>query len=583
MSAPETPERHRDQTFINGSILTMDGPTPSYAEAVTICGGKIVFVGAAADARDRFPQAELRDLEGAALLPGFIDAHSHLSFAFELAGQVNVAAPPAGRCTDIPSILAALNDFRASRNVPEDAWIIGYGYDQETLAEDRHITKADLDAQFPNHRVMLVHVSSHGAVLNSAALAWAGVDSSTPTPDGGIISRMPGTQEPAGLLMETAYIHLVASRMPRPAQAERLQLLDAAQQMYASNGYTHAQDGFATAADLDFYQAAVEAGLFYLDVAALGSFLEAGSWVGNPRYRVNSYAGGPTSGGFKIAGMKILHDGSPQGRTAYLREPYLHGGPDGQSPWRGEPTIPFAELAATVQQGIDAGLQVFTHANGDAAIDDVIRALDLTGITTADDRRPVVIHSQFQRPDHLGEYARLGISPSYFTNHAYFWGDVHIHNVGYERAAFISPMKSALGHGLTVSNHTDFPVTALDPFFVLWSAMSRTTRSGVVLGPEERIDAYTALASMTTGPAYQMFEEGRKGRIAEGLLADFVIVSADPLQVDTDKITGLRVLETIKEGVTVFKAPEAPKARSGPEFHGFHPTEPTSPARPGHD
>lgn len=546
--------QHRDQTFVNGTILTMDGPAPSYAEAVTVCGGKIAFVGTASDAQERFPHAELRDLDGATMLPGFIDAHSHLSFAFELAGQVNVGAPPVGSCRDIPSIVAALENFRSSHNIPDGGWIVGYGYDQETLAESRHISKHDLDAQFPNHLVMLIHVSSHGAVLNSAALAWAGVDAATPTPDGGIISRIPGSQEPAGLLMETAYIHLVANRMPRLALAERLQLLDAAQQMYVSNGYTHAQDGFAAISDLDFYQAAADAGLLYVDVAALGSFLEAESWVGNPRYPFNSY-----TGGFKIAGMKILHDGSPQGRTAYMREPYLNGGPDGQSPWTGEPTIPFEQLAAIVRHGIDAGVQVFVHANGDAAIDDFIRALDLTGITAEDDRRTVVIHSQFQRPEHLRDYARLGISPSYFTNHAYFWGDVHISNVGSERAAFISPLKSALSHGLTVSNHTDFPVTPLNPFFVMWSAMSRTTRSGVVLGSEERVDAYTALAAITTGAAYQMFEDHRKGRIAPGLLADFVIVSADPLHVDTDKVTELTVRETIKEGVTVFKAADGIK------------------------
>lgn len=527
----------------------MDGPVPSYAEAVTICAGKIVFVGTAAHAHELHPHAKVRDLQGATLLPGFIDAHSHLSFAFELAGQVNVGAPPVGTCRDIASIVATLKDFRASRNVSEGGWIIGYGYDQETLAEGRHITKDDLDAQFPNHLVMLIHVSSHGAVLNSAALAWAGIDATTPTPDGGIISRVPGTQEPAGLLMETAYIHHVVNRLPRPAEPERLQLLAGAQQMYASNGYTHAQDGFATVSDLDFYQTAAKEGLLYLDVAALGSFLEAKNWLGNPLYPLNSY-----SGGFKIAGMKILNDGSPQGRTAYMRDPYLQGGPDGQSPWRGEPTMPFEQLAAVVQAGISAGVQVFTHANGDAAIDDFIRALETTGITSGDDRRTVVIHSQFQRPEHLEKYVTLGISPSYFTNHAFFWGDVHVGNVGHERASFISPIKSALGHGLTVSNHTDFPVTALNPFFVMWSAMSRTTRSGVTLGPEERIDAYTALAAITTGAAYQMFEEQRKGRIALGLLADFVILSADPLLMETDKITELTVLETIKEGVTVFKA-----------------------------
>lgn len=555
MTAPLDHARgnHPDTTYFNGPILTMDGPTPSYAEALTTSGGRIAFVGPLAQARERHPRAELRDLGGTALLPGFIDAHSHLSFAFELAGQANVGAPPVGPCSDIPAVLATLAEFRESHAVPEGGWIIGHGYDQETLAENRHITKEDLDAHFPHHLVMLVHVSSHGAVLNSAALAWAGVGASTDAPEGGIIARIPGTAEPAGLLMETAYIFLVADKMPRPDQEERLLRLDAAQQMYASNGYTHAQDGFATAADLDFYQTAAARRLLYLDVAALGSFLDAKHWLGNSRYPLGTY-----TRGFKIAGMKILQDGSPQGRTAYMRDPYLLGGPDGQQGWHGEPTSPFEQFAAVVKTGVDAGAQIFVHANGDAAIDDVVKAVDLTGTTAADDRRTVVIHSQFQRPDHLPDYVRLGITPSYFTNHAYFWGDVHITNVGYDKAAFISPLKSAALHGLVASNHTDFAVTPLDPFFVLWSSMARTTRSGVVLGPQERLTAYQALQAITTGPAHQMFEENRKGRLAPGLLADLVIVSADPTTVPVDAVRDLTVVETIKEGVTVFLAAERP-------------------------
>jgi len=538
-----------EQTFTNGRILTMDGPSPRYVEAVTISGGRIIFAGRATDAIQHHPRAVIRDLGGATMLPGFIDAHSHLSMAFELAGQVNVGAPPVGHCQDIPSVIAALQRFKHERNVADGDWIIGYGYDQETLAENRHITVADLDADFPEQKVMLVHVSSHGAVLNSAALRWAGVDATTPTPDGGIISRDPASGQPTGLLMETAYLALVSGKMPRPDPATRLAVLDSALQMYASNGYTHVQDGFVAVADLDFYQTAAEQGQLYLDVAALGSFMEAEDWVGNPRYPLGSY-----HGKFKIAGMKVLQDGSPQGRTAYMSEPYLKGGPDGQSPWYGEPTVPFEQFAAVVQQALDAGVQVYVHANGDAAIDDVVRAVERTGTTAADDRRTVVIHSQFQRPEHLAQYARLGITPSYFTNHAFFWGDVHVANVGYPKAAFISPLKSAARQGLVASNHTDFGVTPLDPFFVLWTAMARTTRTGLVLGPEERLDAYAALAAITTAAAYQMFEEDRKGRIATGLLADFVIVSADPTQVGVDAVKDLRVLETIKEGVTVYTA-----------------------------
>lgn len=539
---------HPDIVFVNGRILTMEGSTPHYAEAVVVRKGRIVFVGPRAAAIEAFPAATLRDLEGRTLLPGFVDAHSHLSFGFDLVDRVNVGVPPVGDCRDIPGVIAALERFRDERSVPAGAWIVAWGYDQEGLAEDRHIQKHELDSAFPDHRVVLVHVSSHGAVLNSAALAWAGIDATTSAPPGGVIARYEGSNEPSGLLMETAYLLLVADRMPHPDDRARRALLDDVQQLYASQGYTHIQDGFSTVAGLDFFQEAARDGLLYLDVVALGSFVESAEWIGDPAYPVGEYRDG-----FKIAGMKIIADGSPQGRTAFLTDPYLTGGPGGEEEWRGEATFPYEVFSAKLAEGIAAGVQVFVHVNGDAAIDDLIRAVRESGTSAADDRRPVAIHSQVQREDHLDAYLELGITPSYFTNHVYFWGDVHVANLGSARASFISPMRSARERGIVVSNHSDFTVTPLDPFAIMWTAMTRTTRSGVVLGAPERIDAYAALQAMTTGPAHQMFEEGRKGRIAEGLLADFVVLSHDPLEVGGEGIRAIEVLETIKEGVTVYR------------------------------
>ena len=540
--------QHEDTVFVNGQILTMDGDEPTYAGAVVIRQGRIAFVGTRDEAASKFPEAHVRDLAGQALLPGFIDAHSHLSFGFDLVNQVDVGAPPVGTCRDIPSVIAALEKFRVERAVPDGGWLVGWGYDQETLAESRHITKLDLDAAFPAHRVVLIHISSHGAVLGSAALAWAGIDAATPTPDGGVIARLDGSEEPAGLLMETAFLP-VRDRMPHPDSAARRTLIDDVQQLYARNGYTHIQDGFTAVADLDFFKTAAEQGRVYLDIAALGSFIEADSWIANPDYPTGEYRDG-----YKIAGMKIVYDGSPQGRTAYVTQPYLTGGPAGESDWVGQPIFPYEVLAAKVAQATQAGVQIFAHVNGDAAIDDLIRAVRESGITAADDRRPVPIHSQFQREDQLDDYVELGLTPSYFTNHTYFWGDVHATNLGPDKAAFISPMKAAVERGLVVSNHSDFTVTPLDPFLILWTAMARTTRTGTVLGPEQRVDAYVALQALTTGAAYQMFEEERKGRIAEGLLADFVILSADPVATGVDGVRDIRVVETIKEGVTVFGA-----------------------------
>ncbi|MBP2412406.1 putative amidohydrolase YtcJ [Arthrobacter stackebrandtii] len=541
---------HAEQLFYNGTILTMAGPEPSHVECLVTSGGRIAFAGAREEALRLFPAAEARDLAGAALLPGFVDAHSHLAAAFDLADRVNVGPPPMGACTDIASVLDTLEAFRDSRGTGPDGWVTGYGYDQEALAENRHITAADLDARFPQQRVMLVHVSSHGIVLNSAALAWAGIDETTATPAGGVIARVPGTQQPAGLLMETAYLELVAAKLPVLGTQDKLELLDAVQQGYASRGYTHAHEGFSGVTDLDFFQQAADAGLLYLDVAALGSFVDAPQWLGNPHYPTGKYRNG-----FKIAGLKVLQDGSPQGRTAFMREPYLTGDLDGNPGWRGEPTMPFKVFAEVVATTLAHGVQLYAHVNGDGAIDNLIDAVEQAGSTVTDDARTVAIHSQFQRPEHLPAYVRLGITPSYFTNHTYFWGDVHRANVGEAKAAFISPMQSALEAGLRVSNHSDFPVTALDPMFIVSTAMNRTTRTGHTLGPAERVGAYQALQALTSGPAYQLFEEDRKGMLKVGMLADLVMLDADPLTCAAGTVQDIRVLETIKEGVTVYRRP----------------------------
>jgi len=538
-----------DTIYRGGDILTMNGDAPTYAEAVAVKDGKIVFVGDEATALTmKGSSTQVKDLNGKAMLPGFIDGHSHFMFALNMVNQVNVANPPVGPATDIPSTIEAIKAYQAKAQIPEGGWIVGWGYDAEGLAEGRNITKSDLDAAFPNHKVLLIHVSGHGAVLNSQALEFVGINANTATPPGGIINRIPGTNEPEGLVMETAYLPVFES-LPQPSEAELLELMKPAQMTYASDGYTHAQEGFTHVKDLDFLIKAASEGRIFLDIASLPGFTELPQVMNNPTYKFGEY-----NNGLKLEGIKFTQDGSPQGKTAFVTTPYLTGGPGGEKDWRGETTQPKEDFIQQVQAVLAAGLQVFVHANGDATIDEVIEAVDGAGITAADDRRTVVIHSQFQRPDQLPKYAKLGMSPSYFTNHTFFWGDVHIKNIGREKADFISPLKAAKEQGLIFSNHSDFNVTPLDPFFIIWSAMARESRTGIILGADQRVDAYTALQGLTTGPAWQMFEENRKGMIKAGMLADFVVLSADPVKTDVTQIRDLEVLETIKEDKTIFPA-----------------------------
>jgi predicted amidohydrolase YtcJ len=201
----------------------------------------------------------------------------------------------------------------------------------------------------------------------------------------------------------------------------------------------------------------------------------------------------------------------------------------------------------------DKGIQIFSHCNGDAAIDMMIDGARAAGVTAGQDRRTVIIHSQCMRPDQLDAYADLGFSPSFFTVHTFFWGEEHMTNLGEERAAFISPMKSAIAKGMRCSNHSDFSVTPMDPMRMMWSAVTRQSRGGKIIGAAERIDRWESLKALTINAAWQLREEDQKGTIAAGKLADLVILDGNPLTVETDKILAVKVVETFKEGKSVYQ------------------------------
>ena len=534
--------------YHGGDIITMVGDVPQYAEAVVIKDGKISYVGSYENSMKIVGNGHKEvNLNGKTMLPGFIDPHSHFMSALQMVDQVNISAPPVGDVNNIPNIIEKLKAFQKERNIQKGEWIIGWGYDETLLEEQRHITKIDLDEHFSDYKVLLIHTSMHGAVLNSKALEWAEINENTQTPDGGIIARLDGSNEPAGLLMEMAYIP-VFSKLPEPTENEMLELMKDAQLTYSSEGYTHAVEGFIHVKHIDFLMKAASENKLVIDIVGLPAFTEIDEWIDNPKYKFGDY-----NNRFKLQGGKITLDGSNQGKTGFFTTPYLTGGPNGEENWTGEASIPKETLFSIVKRMVDKGIQPVIHCNADAAIDWGIEAVENAGITAKDNKRPVIIHSQFQRPDQLPKYVELGITPSYFVNHTYFWGDVHLINRGEKETFFTSPIKSAKEAGIITSNHSDFGVTPLDPWFMIWAAMVRESRDGKIIGPDERIDAYTALQNLTTGPAYQMFEENRKGSIQKGLLADFIIIDKNPLKIDVSEIKTITVLETIKEGNTIYK------------------------------
>jgi predicted amidohydrolase YtcJ len=550
--------------FRGGTIMTVEESRPT-VEAVAVAGGRILAVGTEAEVMALATDGtRIVDLGGATLLPGFIDSHGHFMNALNIVNWVNVSGPPVGPVSSIADAVAAVRAFADERKPAPGEWIVGYGYDATVLSDGREITRDDLDPYFPDNPVMLIHVSNHGCVLNSAGLAIAGIDASTPTPDGGLIMRMEGSNEPAGLLMETAFLPLFAN-MPKPAEEDLLGLIEKAQQVYTSRGVTTAQEGATHKPDLEFLMRAAEDGRLVIDVVSLPMVLDVPALV---REYAPDFKGGPMElpdtaaqsfgtyrNRLKLGGVKLFVDGSPQGKTAFWTEPLLTSGPAGETDYVGFPLFPPEAVNAVMAEFVKKGIQTYTHANGDAAIDMVIDGLRAGGATAAADRRDVVVHSQFVRPDQLDAYVELGISPSFFTGHTFFWGDVHIENVGLERASFISPMAAAKARGIRFGNHSDFSVTPMDPMLMMQSAILRTTRSGVVLGPDQRVDALTALRALTIDVAFHYHEEDTKGSIAPGKLADLVILDRNPVTTEPEALLEIRVLETFKEGVSVWKAP----------------------------
>ena len=540
-----------DTIYAGGDIITANDAQPT-AEAVAVKDGRILAVGTRReiDGAYKGKATQVVDLGGKALLPGFLDPHSHYISSITVANQVNVFAPPAGPGKDIAAIVAELKKFREAHAVPAGALIQAYGYDENAMPDGVGLTRDDLDLAFPDNPVLVGHVSMHGAVLNSAAMQRYGISAATKTPSGGIILRKPGSDEPAGLVMETAYLPIFAA-LPQPTPAQEVEWSRAGQMLYAEAGITTAHEGATHASDLALMQRVAAAGANIIDIIAYPFITDLDLVLSaNPPATFGKYVNR-----LKLGGVKITIDGSPQGKTAYFTTPYLTGGPGGEKDWRGEPTFPEEDVKAMVKKVYDLGLPLNLHANGDAAIDMFLTAHEYAAAGDLSKQRHVtVIHSQFIRPDQLDKYVAYSITPSFYTEHTYYFADAHISNRGKEQASFISPMRAAIDKGLRPTNHTDFVVAPLDQMFVIWTAVNRLSRSGQVIGPDQRITPLEALKAITINAAYQYAEEGSKGSLETGKLADLVILDKNPLTVDPMAIKDIKVVETIKEGKTIFRA-----------------------------
>ena len=538
-----------DAIYQNGTILTIVDGAP-VAEAVAVKDGRILAVGTEAEVLKTAGSATRKiDLGGKTMLPGFVDSHGHAYLVGLQAISANLLPPPDGKGKDIAALQTLLSDWAAGNQefVDKIGWIVGFGYDDSQLAEKRHPTREDLDKVSTELPVLIIHQSGHLGVANSKALEIAGVTANTPDPKGGIFRREAGSQEPNGVAEEYAFFQLVLNLMGRFDDEMNEMLVREGVQLEASFGYTTVQEGRATGTGLAAMQRAAEKSELPIDLVVYPDILEVANISPSMSYK-NHY---------RVGGVKLTIDGSPQGKTAWLTEPYFVPPAGRPKDYRGYAAIDQATTDNAVEKAYANGWQILCHANGDAAIDAFIEAVRLAKKKYPDvDNRPVLIHGQTLRKDQVGELKELGIFPSLFPMHTFYWGDWHRESVlGPERAENISPTGWVLAEGMMFGSHHDAPVALPDSMRVLSATVTRRTRTGRVLGPEHRVPVATALKALTIWPAWQHFEEDRKGTIEVGKLADLVVLSDNPMTVPEDQLAGLKVLETIKEGQSVYKRP----------------------------
>ncbi|WP_336489879.1 amidohydrolase [Methylobacterium nigriterrae] len=545
-----------DTIYINGRIITSDAEN-NIVEAVAVKGDKIQAAGRSEALRmTAGPPSRIVDLRGKTMIPGIIDPHSHFPLsANTVLFQVDLSSPPVGKITSIDDIIAALK--KKAEQTPPGQWIVGVGYDDTLLAEKRHPTRQDLDKVSEVHPIYLMHVSYHFGAANTKALGIAEITRDTSDPAGAKFRR-DGNGEPTGVLEELSAYERVTSRIPSRSAEQWGELIKVAAQQYASQGVTTAEHGFLADQPgilsdpglLPAFARAIERGDLPIRIIV---------WPGIKfSQKVQSgqvKAPDTDSSWLKVGATKMFADGSIQGFTGYLTKPY-HIIPAGYpSDYHGHPAMPRDELVKLVVSEHKAGKQIAIHGNGDAAIDDILYAYEQAQKEQPrPDARHIVVHSQTAREDQLDKMKALGVTPSFFSLHVYYWGDRHRDIfLGPDRAARISPARSALQRGLRFTIHTDTPVVPMEPFRLMWAAVNRITASGARLD-NEGIAPMQALRALTADAAWQAFEETRRGSIESGKLADLAILSDDPLSVDPMKIKDIKVLETIVGGKTVYQS-----------------------------
>lgn len=525
--------------YFGGPILTMDKKTPKVG-ALLVEKGRVAALGSAEELAEYAIGADLVDLRGGTLMPAFVDGHSHMSGM----GQFRLKCDLTD-CRSLEELLQRLRDYREARGLTHGEPIVARGFDQAIMGACP--TAALLDSLGWDNPIACIHQSGHTATYNSAAMAACGVDENWVCPPGGYAERdaqgrLTGYFEEKAKGPFNAYFNTVTPEIFEQGVLE-------AQDYYLSRGITTIQDGSGHGPDrLEIYRKLAQEGKLKADVVVYIApdskdpefWQQALAQCGNRVYKNH----------LKIGGVKLVLDGSPQARTAWMRQPY-----EGETDYVAYPLHTDEWVRDVLDRCIAAGLQPIAHCNGDAAAQQFLDQWEavVQAAGHGPELRPIMIHAQTVGFDQLDRMKALGMHPSFFVGHCWFWGDTHLKNFG-DRGQRISPVRAALDRGLVPNFHQDCPVTRPEMLHSVWCAVNRLTRNGVRIGPDQAVTVEQALRAATNGGAFSYFEENKKGILKPGAAADLVVLDKDPTAVPPMEIQNIKVLRTIKDGETVFRA-----------------------------
>jgi predicted amidohydrolase YtcJ len=531
-----------DRLLVNGRFITADAAF-TVAEAVAIAGDRIVAVGPRqAVERLATPGTVIDDLGGATVLPGLIDAHTHMLATGALLQNLQLYD-----CRSIDDILRRVRE--RARAVPPGSWIVGRGWDESLLAERRYTTRWELDDAAPDHPVVLNRVWNK-LVCNSRALAIAGIDRATPQPTGDAYAGgfdLDARGELTGLFRDNAK-QLILSRLPAPPRAEMIETLAGACAAYNRVGITSAADPGLTPAEFGVYAACRAAGAL-----TVRSHLMVGAWGFFPPGRDYHaiIAGLGVAAGFGDAtvrydAVKFMVDGGIGDRTAAVSIPYLAGG-------TGTMIVPEAQLTREIRWCHDHDWPVECHTCGDRAQAAVVDAIIAAQEAAPKPHLRHRLHHAYMPDDEtVAKMAAYGIPAVVQPGFLYGLGESFIASLGRERASRMAPARRYLDAGVPLAGSSDSSVADYNPFVGIWSAVARQTAAGTVLDQSEALTRAQAIRLYTTGGAHAIREEASRGAIAVGMLADFIVLDRDILTCPAAEIRAITPTRTILGGKDVF-------------------------------